>query len=260
MIVITGPGRSGTSVLARLYKELGFDPGGRWHPEINAGLEDSSVIAANTDVAAALGMSLMRPRMSVPAAAAPARRVIPRGLRKKAYRLIARRRAPQLMDWSRFPETVERYGDRLVELAAERRVVKDPRFSWTLPVWAAAGAPIDHVIICTRDLSAVSASREATGNESFNTSAIRNSIVYGVGMAFVTVQDYALPHTVLRFPDFLEDPADLHRRLTFPEPVEQDDVASALARVRRADLVHHNGRSSAAQPGGQLPQAAAGHR
>jgi hypothetical protein len=240
MIVITGPGRSGTSVLARLYQELGFDPGGQWHPEVNAGLEAPAVIAANTDIAADLGMSFLRPRLSVPAPAAPASRLVPRGARRRIYRALARRTAPQLMDWSRFPEIVDTYRDRLHELADERAVVKDPRFSWTLPVWAAAGVPIEQVVVCLRDLSAMSASREAAGHTSFNGNDLRNGLVYAIGMTVTTVQDYALPHCILRFPDLLEDAASLHRRLLFPEPVEEHDLGDALARLRRPDLVHHS--------------------
>ena len=42
MIVVTGPGRSGTSLVAQLYRELGFDPGGRWHDDVRARLATGS--------------------------------------------------------------------------------------------------------------------------------------------------------------------------------------------------------------------------
>ncbi len=47
MLVITGMGRSGTSVLAAACQRLGFDPGGDYHKVINAGLEDPEVVAIN---------------------------------------------------------------------------------------------------------------------------------------------------------------------------------------------------------------------
>ncbi len=47
MLVITGPGRSGTSVLALFCKEMGYDPGGAWHDPINAGLEYARVVQIN---------------------------------------------------------------------------------------------------------------------------------------------------------------------------------------------------------------------
>jgi hypothetical protein len=50
MLVITGMGRSGTSVLAALCARLGYDPGGEYREGINAGLEDPAVVAVNEDV------------------------------------------------------------------------------------------------------------------------------------------------------------------------------------------------------------------
>lgn len=50
MLVITGMGRSGTSVLAALCKGLNFDPGGAYAEGINAGLEDPDVVAINEDI------------------------------------------------------------------------------------------------------------------------------------------------------------------------------------------------------------------
>jgi hypothetical protein len=50
VLVITGMGRSGTSVLAALCRRLGYDPGGTYTEGINAGLEDPDVVAANEDV------------------------------------------------------------------------------------------------------------------------------------------------------------------------------------------------------------------
>jgi len=50
MLVITGMGRSGTSVLAALCQRLGFDPGGAHVEGINAGLEDPDVVAVNAEI------------------------------------------------------------------------------------------------------------------------------------------------------------------------------------------------------------------
>jgi hypothetical protein len=47
MLIITGPGRSGTSLLALFCKELGFDPGGTWHDPVDAGLEYPPVVRIN---------------------------------------------------------------------------------------------------------------------------------------------------------------------------------------------------------------------
>ncbi len=47
MLVITGPGRSGTSVLARFCQQMGYDPGGAWCERVDAGLEDERVVRIN---------------------------------------------------------------------------------------------------------------------------------------------------------------------------------------------------------------------
>jgi hypothetical protein len=57
MLVITGMGRSGTSVLAALCKGLRFDPGGAYTEGINAGLEDPAVVGVNEAI---LGLNSAR--------------------------------------------------------------------------------------------------------------------------------------------------------------------------------------------------------
>ena len=47
MLVITGPGRSGTSMLGQFCKSIGFHPGGAWCEEISAGYEDERVVKIN---------------------------------------------------------------------------------------------------------------------------------------------------------------------------------------------------------------------
>jgi hypothetical protein len=55
MIIITGPGRAGTTFLAMLYRELGFDPGGRWNPLFNAGMEAREFRQLNSQLNETLG-------------------------------------------------------------------------------------------------------------------------------------------------------------------------------------------------------------
>lgn len=47
MIIITGPGRSGTSVLAQFCLQMGYHPGGSWYDCVDAGLEHPRVAAIN---------------------------------------------------------------------------------------------------------------------------------------------------------------------------------------------------------------------
>ena len=39
-LIITGFARSGTSLLTQFLNKLGYDTGGSWNPEMNAGFED----------------------------------------------------------------------------------------------------------------------------------------------------------------------------------------------------------------------------
>jgi len=55
VIVITGPGRSGTSFIANLYQNLGFDPGGGWEDHKRAGLEERDIVKMNTKLCEELG-------------------------------------------------------------------------------------------------------------------------------------------------------------------------------------------------------------
>jgi len=47
MIIITGPGRSGTSVLAQFCLKMGYNPGGSWYDCVDAGMEHPRVAAIN---------------------------------------------------------------------------------------------------------------------------------------------------------------------------------------------------------------------
>lgn len=49
MLAITGPGRSGTSVLALYCARMGYHPGGDWHEAVDAGMEHERVVKINDD-------------------------------------------------------------------------------------------------------------------------------------------------------------------------------------------------------------------
>lgn len=51
MLIITGTGRCGTSLVARFTKEMGYDPGGHWEPSINAGYEHPDSCRINHEIA-----------------------------------------------------------------------------------------------------------------------------------------------------------------------------------------------------------------
>lgn len=248
MIIITGPGRSGTSVVAKLYLELGFDPGGRWNETINAGLEDDAVVRMNKRLASDLALGVLGPPKEASLPPKPIadlwKRVVPGSVHERVrdfgYRLsgLPNRRSRSTR-WDRLSEVVEKHRAALQEIARTHRVVKDPRFSWTLAVWAAAGAEIEHVVVCVRSLDAMVRSRTAAGHGRGRTSdSARDSFAYGLGLCMSVIYEYDLPHRVIRFPDFLQQPDDLYEALRFPKPVSRERFLEVFGRAVRWDLVH----------------------
>ena len=248
MIVITGPGRSGTSLIAKLYLELGFDPGGSWIPSTNAGLEETEVVRANLLIMRDLGFGVLgppvssspltRPVLALWKRIAPAR--IERRVNRIVYRLptfVSRRRG--FMRWDRFQQVVEKHRSYLHEVAREREVVKDPRFMWTLGIWAAAGVEIDHVLVCVRPLNAMIKSRAAAGHLSYHPQAeTRTALVYGLGLCMTAIYDNRFPHSIQQFPDFLEHTDQLYEALKFPTPISHVEFMEAFRRVACNELVH----------------------
>jgi hypothetical protein len=254
VIIITGPGRSGTSVLAKLYKELGFDPGGNWIPKARAGLEHGDFWRLNNKLAAAIGATMLappRPPKPPPPATgyrrgvrAAQRRAVASPLTARALGLPPQRLTGQhvsrvrLINWNRVPAVVEEHREAMVKLARETVVVKDPRFMWTLPLWLAAGAEIEHVTITFRAMEDMVASRHAAGHSNFTATELRNSLTYGVGVITAAVKEHDVSHSYIRFPDFVHDTDMLYAGLRFPEPVSPEHFRETAKRVFDPDQVH----------------------
>lgn len=111
MIIITGLGRSGTSVIARLYQELGFDLGGIWDPKINAGLESPDVVAVNDAIKKELGIETLlgtgaglRYRFpKVYSFGSIIKPLLPQGIRKRVRpMLMSASKDVQLVRWEKY--------------------------------------------------------------------------------------------------------------------------------------------------------------
>lgn len=245
MIVITGPGRSGTSILAQLYKELGFDPGGEWVADIHGGLEPPDIVDVNERILDAVGVSPMgapgggRARIRhAGKALVPMRHQasLRRALRRLPWMGAAQ---PSLMRWENLTETAARFTPELARLAGRYTVTKDPRFFWTLPVWAEANAPIEHVLVSIRDLDATVKSRGRMDSLRFHgESGARNSIAYGLGLTLFALEDHHIPYSLVRFPDFLTDPDTVLTAARFPQPVDEARFREVFREIVRPELVH----------------------
>jgi hypothetical protein len=241
VIIVTGPGRSGTSVLAQLYQQLGFDPGGQWIPSVNAGFEHGDFWRLNNKLARDVGSTMLKLRPPPPSAEsasesasdpavdgggeAPKRKGNPNG------RL-------RMIDWDRVPAVIAEYGEEMVRLSKQTPFVKDPRFTWTLPLWIAAGAEIEHVTITTRAMDDMIASRHAAGHSRFNAVELRNNFTYGLGVVSAAVADSGLSHSFIRFPDFLRDLDGLYAALRFPSPIAIEHFRTVAERVFDRGQVH----------------------
>jgi hypothetical protein len=245
VIVITGPGRSGTSFLAALYRELGFDPGGGWNPEAQAGLERGSFIRANMELADALGVVAAPekgPRFLSRLSSGADHR-LPPTLAKPVQQVFTtlryHRTAVDLGTASDLDDVVTRFGERLRSLASDAQVAKDPRFCWTLQAWLASGAPISAVVVALRPLDAMVDSRIRAGMLQPEARGwAKSNFTYGIGLVMSAATEYRVPTVLLRFPDFLDEPRQLYERLPLPEERTWSAFEEAFAKVHDASLVH----------------------
>jgi len=251
MIVITGPGRSGTSVIALIYRELGFDPGGKWLAQVNAGFEAPEVVKLNNAIIEDLGIAPLikghrpgiryrHPRLA--SFADSASLLLPQWLVEKAKAILEsydRQGQLKLARWERFEDVVSKYRTTLREVSRSNAVIKDPRFCWTLMVWAAAGAQVDYVVMCIRALDSMVRSRLAAGHlKTKSLGDAKNSLVYAMGMCFSTLYSYDIPHSILKFPDFTEKAESLYNALRFPRHVAYERFIDAFHRVVDPRKVH----------------------
>jgi len=248
VIVVTGPGRSGTSFLATLYRELGFDPGGRWEPLVGAGLEHREVVALNLAVAKALGVSIRERRggrilegLGQLVRASDGR--VPPAIRRPFAGAVDKvrysRSTPDLMNWESVDAVAQRYGEQMRALAKDRLVVKDPRFCWTLRAWLASGVPVEAVVFTIRPLDAMADSRVRVGMYSRRARDWgRHNYCYGIGLLMTAAAEHRLPLTTLRYPDFLERPEQLYDVLPLPEPRTWEEFERAFSVVFDPTLVH----------------------
>jgi hypothetical protein len=251
VIVVTGPGRTGTSFLARLYGELGFDPGGRWEPAVNAGLEAGDAVQMNLLLAEELGVSFRERRggRALEAVGSLLRKSLGYGPLpvRRARRAVAivvdslryRSASPNLMRWDLLEAVAERHGEELRALAKQRQVVKGPQFCWTIHAWLASQAPIESIVLTVRPLDAMAESRVRVGMYSRRAREwAKHNYCYGIGLVLTAAAQHRVPVTMLRFPDFLDDPDQLYSQLPLPEPRSVEEFRRAFAAVHEPSLVH----------------------
>ena len=208
MIIVTGPGRSGTSVLSKIYDKLGFEVPGPWNYDqnVNAGYEIPEVARLNYKMLTELGGVHSMPE-------------------------------PAFINWEGQQKVADRYGREMRTVAERFKVVKDPRFCITTRLWIMAGVEIDFVAITTRELDVMRTSRMKMGLPKKN--RIWNEFAYEVGLAVSVCIDYEVSFSILRFPNFIQDYASLYSSLRFPRHVTEEEFKIAFDKSVRKDMVHH---------------------
>lgn len=191
MILITGSGRAGTSITARLFELLGFDLGAnnRWFDKYRAGYEPLGIVRLNEAIIAS-------------------------GVWGRSYTPPEQRDA-----------LAHRFRARMHELAARQEVAKDPRFTVTLDLWLRAGVPIEYMVVCIRSPEECIESAAETGAgfaiESPE-SMLRgyHELIARIGCLFQTLALHGIPFGVVRYDHYIED----FLKLDLPMPSNTEEV------------------------------------
>lgn len=189
MIIITGSGRSGTSITAKLFELCGFNlgPDVRWIERFRAGYEAKRIARMNDQL-------------------------ISQGLWAQAY-----------SSKEKIESLSKEFGTALLKISEEYEVVKDPRFTATLDVWWKAGVPIDLVIICLRDPEDCieSAKHSGAGFSKANErpfDEIYNEWIARMGKLYFVLHMRKMKYATLRYDNFVNDFLTLP--VSFPDNVE----------------------------------------
>lgn len=190
MIIITGSGRSGTSITARLFELCGFNlgPDVKWLQRVRAGYEASRVARLNDEI-------------------------ISEGLWAQSY-----------ASEEKLEQIALKYKERINQLASEYDVCKDPRFTTTLEVWLRAGVKPELVIVCLRRPEECIESAKETG-AGFSEAKKRpfaemyNEYIARMGKLFCTLHANSIPFSILRYSNYVKDFKEIP--LEFPASLDK---------------------------------------
>lgn len=167
MIIVTGTGRSGTSVLAKILKRCGCNFRGDWSDKIRAGLEDPEIVSLNE-------------RMF------------------KEYNLDIK---SDFLNKKQIEELSNKYKDLLKSLSQKIKFAKDPRFCKTLEVWLKAGLDIDFLIISLRDKEETLRSAMDYSPDSLGYKEWKEQIFRRLANLFRIIFEYGIDFQIVYFPN-----------------------------------------------------------
>jgi hypothetical protein len=150
--------------------------------------------------------------------------------------------------WDKISQLAEKHGSAIRDIAAKHSVAKDPQFTWTLPVWLEAGAAVDAVVVSLRSIPAMVQSRiDAEMMSDAGRRSAEDNFAYGLGILMSTMALQNVPYSILNFPQFLDDPAELYGKLPLPDYRSWEEFRVAFDQVVDRSLVHHWGDTSRTQ-------------
>ncbi len=196
--VITGTGRCGTSFTAQVFREAGIDPGGGYDPNVRAGWEYAPVVAINEE-------------------------------------LLKSERFPDFADSERLLPDFLR---RLQTAVEDKRLVKDPRFSFLLELWVHAGL-VERVILLVRRLEEAAASGAEMSEESCDVVDAQRRSDYVLDVC----GRHGIPCKIIHFPEVVREEGDDFRRLLRELKrlgVSRRRAVAAIRNVRDPNMVHHS--------------------
>lgn len=202
MIAITGSGRSGTSLIAKILSDCGLSLGADSY-EANkppyAGMEVGFVSELNVRIISDIVMA----DNFVPTV--------------EAIDSISKKYKYQILNFSRKWDGL-----------------KQPLFCRTLPIWHKI-QPIDHVVLCLRDPLKVAESAKARRmNRWLEDDA--EYVLARAGAIFSFVETECIPYTVIRFPKVVDDPKEILKLSCLISDTEK--LMSAYNNNVDRDLVH----------------------
>jgi len=167
MIIVTGTGRSGTSILAKVLKRCGCNFRGGWSDEIRAGLEDPEVVLINEMMFREYNLDISRDFFSK----------------------------------DQIEELSKKYGSILKEISQRIKFVKDPRFCKTLEVWLKAGVSVEFLIVSLRDKKETILSAIDYGDSELSFKGWEDQISKRLANLFRLIFEYELDFQIVYFPN-----------------------------------------------------------
>jgi hypothetical protein len=200
-VLITGGVGSGTTFIARMFEELGFDLGHHTHMENHRNTEGNQVRGVEHEPLLKLVQEWNW-------------RLLPTVVPENISRISRNMPFVLRLDDPVFAKTQREEVQAVV--AGLPPVVKQPVMTRYLGLWILAGGTVpDYVVVCMRDTYDQARSNVRDGFSSENVFQGRQDQLTDYGMLWETLHRYDIRYDVVQFPRSVEDADYLHRTVSW---------------------------------------------